>query len=112
MRSSCNDFNIDDAGEIDLFPIQYFQFPKSRREEVYKILDIIPDARPTFDKMLDTEKVIPIANIYNNPIEYEGHGDMVHSTHIEQWRNIHRIRAAFFEKGFPRLNLNVANSPS
>jgi hypothetical protein len=68
------------------------------------------DARGGFNYMIDELKVIPVANIYNDSIEREGYGDLVLNNSIEAWRNIFRIRKAFFERKFPRVKLNIRHS--
>lgn len=84
---------------INLFPIGYFEFPKQKKDKVYEILNIIQEARKIFDNMF--EMVIPIANIYYNPITQEGFVDReLAEKGIESWRNIYRIRKAFYENKF------------
>ena len=87
---------------IDLFPIGYFQFDKNQKELVYEILKITnSETRKAFDQLF--EFAIPVANIYNNPIEKEGYEDGNFANKgIESFRNIHRIRKAFFENKFYR----------
>jgi hypothetical protein len=99
---------IENPDTIELYPIHHFQFSKKERKRVYEILDISEQAQVMFDRMLDVDQVIPIANIYHNPILQEGNADgMVFNNSIEAWRNIFRIRKAFFDNGFPRVVLKV-----
>ena len=92
---------------INLFPIGYFQFPKKEKSKVYEILNINAGAAKIFDNMF--EMVIPVANIYYNPITQEGFVDgKLAEKGIESWRNIYRIRKAFYENKFYRFE-NIPN---
>lgn len=89
---------------IHLFPIGYFKFPKSSKSEVYKILNIDKPTIGTFDSIFNFS--IPIANIFYDEIVQEGplNGKLA-DRGIESWRNIYRIRKAFFENKFFRNEL-------
>jgi len=89
---------------INLFPIGYFQFPKEKTELVYEIIQVInPDVKKHFDDMF--KMVIPIANILHNPIEMEGPQDGILADRgIANWRNIYRIRKAFYNNKFYRFD--------
>jgi hypothetical protein len=91
--------------QINLFPIGYFQFPKEKTELVYEIIQVInPEMKKRFDEMF--KMVIPIANILHNPIEIEGPQDgIIANRRIENWRNIYRIRKAFYENKFYRFDI-------
>jgi hypothetical protein len=91
--------------QINLFPIGYFQFPKEKIELVYEIIQVInPEVKKHFDEMF--KMVIPIANILHNPIEMEGPQDgNLADRGIENWRNIYRIRKAFYENRFYRFDI-------
>jgi hypothetical protein len=91
---------------INLHPIGPFSFPKTERNGVYDLLNISVLARKDFDRMLDVDKAIPVANLYNTPIDHEGIDGIMHSNEIAAWRNIYRIRKTFFEKGFNRYHPN------
>lgn len=91
-----------DCYHIDLFPIGIFKFPKSYKDEVYAILNIKrPETKEIFESMFG--QVIPIANIYHSEILQEGiaEGGLADKG-IKNWRNIHRIRKAFYENKFYR----------
>lgn len=85
-----------------MFPIGYFRFPKSSKHEVFHILNINkPEAKEKFDSLFDF--VIPIANIFYAEIIQEGPLDGNFADRgIESWRNIFRIRKAFYENKFYR----------
>ena len=90
---------------IHLLPIGYFKFPKRSKNEVYKILNInSPVTIETFDSIFNF--AIPIANIFYDEIVQEGpvNGKLA-DRGIESWRNIYRIRKAFFENKFFRNEL-------
>ena len=90
---------------IYLFPIGYFQFPIAQKENVYEILNFTKEAKNRFDEMFTM--VIPVANIYYNPITQEGYVDgKLADTGIEVWRNIFRIRKAFYENKYYRYEPN------
>lgn len=90
---------------INLFPIGYFQFPKEKIELVYEIIQVInPEIKSHFNEMF--KMLIPIANILHNPIEMEGPQDGILADRgIENWRNLYRIRKAFYENKFYRFEL-------
>lgn len=98
--------SIPDSDAIELFPIGHFQFPNKFRKDVFHVLNIAEHVQDSFVTMWDEIKVIPIANIYCNPIKEEGYADVVSTNDIAVWRNIYRIRKEFFERGFHRVNLN------
>lgn len=87
---------------IRLFPIGYFQFPSKKKQSVYEILRVTEEARKNFDQMF--KEVIPVANIFYNPVSQEGFVDgNLADRGVDCWRNIHRIRKAFFENKFRRF---------
>jgi hypothetical protein len=90
---------------IELFPIGHFQFAKEFRNDVFNILNISDDIKKSFVTMWDEVGVIPVANIYCNPIKEEGYADVANTNDISVWRNIYRIRKEFFERGFHRFDL-------
>ncbi|MDP1814569.1 MAG: DUF4365 domain-containing protein [Leadbetterella sp.] len=95
MEPSTNSFHIH------LFPIGYFQFPIEQKENVYEILNLVHEAKNRFDEMFKV--VIPVANIYYNPITQVGYVDgKLADTGIEVWRNIFRVRKSFYENKFYR----------
>jgi hypothetical protein len=91
---------------IELFPIRYFKFPIMQKEKIFTILQINnPEIQNQFDKMFKIG-IPPIANIYYCPIEQEGPQDGNFADKgIESWRNIFRIRKAFYENKFYRFEL-------
>ncbi|TKK64369.1 DUF4365 domain-containing protein [Ilyomonas limi] len=93
---------LQDCLHIHLFPIGFFMFPRSKKEIVYKILNIKDEqVKGNYDRMF--ELVIPVANIYYNEITQEGFSNgKLADRGIESWRNIYRIRKAFFENKFYR----------
>ncbi len=97
---------IESSNIIELFPIRHFQFPRTSRKIVYDTLNVSEAAMANFDHLFDEVKVIPVANIYNNPVEHEGYGER-HTVSLASWRNIYRIRKSFFENGFGRIVLKV-----
>jgi len=90
---------------IHLLPIGYFKFPRSDKSKVYKILNIKSDSvMEQFDTMFNF--AIPTANIFYDKIFQEGpmNGKLA-DRGIKSWRNIYRIRQAFFENKFFRNEL-------
>lgn len=106
-RMDENERNIKDKPNVDnlhinLFPIGFFEFPKKHKKKVYDILNVNIEARKIFDNMF--EVVIPVANIYYNPIKQEGFIDgKIADKGTESWNNIYRIRRAFYENKFYRF---------
>lgn len=91
---------------IQLFPIGYFQFPMAQKENVYEILNLTQEAKNRFDEMF--KMVIPVANIYYNPILQEGYVDgKLADTGIEVWKNIFRVRKSFYENKYYRYGPNL-----
>jgi hypothetical protein len=93
--------------QIHLFPIGYFQFPISAKEKVYEILQVNnPETRKNFDEMFKI--VIPVANIFYPEIEKEGFQDgNAANRDITNWKNIYRVRKAFYENKFYRFEPNI-----
>lgn len=94
----------DGERTIDFFPIRSFVFPADQTEVVFEILNVEKEARPQFESMW-VMGITPIANLYVSPIKQEGPGNG-HADYrgIESWRNIHRVRSAFFLHKFPRVD--------
>ena len=91
-----------DILHIYLFPIGYFQFPREKKSQVYEILNVSEQAKVTFDSMFTN--VIPIANVFNNPIAQEGYADGKEAEKgIENWLNMYRIRKTFHENEFYKV---------
>ena len=85
---------------IHLFPIGYFMFPNDKKEFVFKILKITPEAEQTFNSMLE-RGIIPIANIYNSPILKEGLANgFADFQGTNNWSNLYRVRKEFYENKF------------
>lgn len=87
---------------IHLFPIGYFRFPEKSKQKVYDILALKnAEVKQNFDNIF--EIAIPVANIYSDEIMQEGplNGKLA-DRGIESWRNIYKIRKAFFENKFYR----------
>lgn len=90
--------------QIHLFPIGYFEFPKEKTEKVYQILSISNEIQDVFKNMFGF--VIPIANIYYDPIIQEGHLDgKLADKGFESWKRIYQIRKDFFDNEFYRMEI-------
>ena len=90
--------------QIDLFPIGNFQFPKEKLKKAFEILNITSNnTKMQFENMF-TANIVPIANIYNNPIIQEGplNGELANKG-LEAWENLYRVRKAFYENKFYRI---------
>ena len=94
---------LEDTCQIELFPIGRFQFPKTAKDKVFEIIKVSnPKVQETFNEMF--ENFTPIANIHYSSVEKEGYQEgKLADKGIESWRNIHRIRKAFYENEFYRL---------
>ena len=93
-----------DYYQIMLFPIGHFQFPKSKKQTVYDILNVTTEAQRSFDSMFG--KFIPIANIYYNQIDKEGYKDGNYANKgLDSYKHIYEIRKAFYENGFHRIEV-------
>lgn len=102
-ENSIEKIAISDNYYITLFPIGEFTFPKSEKSKVFEILNVSEThVIENFEMMFDMG-ILPVANIYNDSISQEGPaGGNLADKGIQSWRNIHRIRKAFFENGFYR----------
>lgn len=90
--------------QIHLFPIGYFQFPKEKLQVVFEILNVSEDSTKNQFENMFNNKVVPIANLYNNPITEEGPlNGMLANKGLEGWANLYRIRKAFYESNFYRV---------
>lgn len=93
-----------DEHVVELFPIGRFLVQASRETEVFEILEVSNDAQAAFRTIWNLP-AIPVANIHNAPIQSEGYGNgKLDDRGIESWRNIHRVRRLFFQRGFARLH--------
>lgn len=100
-----NKIKYKDALTIHLFPIGYFKFPKDEVEKVFDILEIeSKDLKSHYLQLF--EFIIPIANIYVSKIENEGalNGNLEYRG-IESYRKMYKIRKAFYENNFQRIEL-------
>ena len=90
--------------QIDLFPIGYFKFLKEKIHTVFKILNVSVDGtKKQFENMF-VNNIVPIANLYNNPITREGPlNGMTADKGLEGWENLYRVRKAFYENKFYRV---------
>ncbi|MEJ7678747.1 MAG: hypothetical protein WKG06_12990 [Segetibacter sp.] len=73
---------------------------------MYEIIGIEnPKTKEVFDRLFGF--IIPIANIFYNEVTQEGPLDgNLADKGIESWRNIYRVRKAFYENDFYR-NENI-----
>jgi len=91
--------------QIQLFPIGDFQFPSSSKEKIFEILGINENETLVHFENFFKLRLVPIVNIYNNPIKQEGLMDGILSDKgIESWKNIYRVRKAFYENNFYRIS--------
>jgi hypothetical protein len=90
--------------KIHLFPIGYFQLPKEKLQTAFEILNVNVDrTKKQFENML-ASNIVPIANLYNNPITQEGPlNGMAENKGLEGWENLYRVRKAFYENKFYRV---------
>ena len=90
---------------INLFPIGYFKIPVNKIETCYEILEIKDFNLKTHMNQL-FEIIIPIINVYVLNITEEGNlkGNLEY-TGIESYRKMYRVRKAFFENEFCRVNV-------
>lgn len=96
--------SLTDSLLIELFPLGYFKIPIEQKNTAYEILNITKEARKKFDEMFKI--VIPVANIFYNPIIQEGYIDgNLRNTGINTWRNIFRIRKSFYQNKFYKQEL-------
>jgi len=96
--------SIENSYCISLLPIGEFCFPKSQLEEVLSILNIKNvETRKVFTNFFE-QGIVPVANIYNSEVIQEGplNGRLA-DTDPECWRNIYRIRKAFYDNQFYRI---------
>jgi hypothetical protein len=91
---------------IQLFPIGFFQFPKTDREKIYKILNIRSKKISRLYSNMFDNGIVPIANIFYNKISQEGYMDgKLADRGIENWRNIFKVRKAFYENNYSRFEI-------
>ena len=106
-ESEHNQKEFEDGYLIQLFPIGYFKFPKSKKDFVFDIIHASKDAQLTINNIL-LFGAIPIANIYYTKVEQEGFIDgKMADCGLDSWRNLYRVRKAFFDNGFQRIELNI-----
>lgn len=95
--------NIKGWYTITLHPIGRFSFPKEKKDVLYEIIHLTPQAISTYDHMYLMEEE-PLANILNNPIENEGLiSKEKQEITPESWQNLYIIRKKLFEEHFYRI---------
>lgn len=108
MDASENSNIIKTEGQIDiiqLFPIGFFQFPKSELQNVLLILNANSDELISTIKNFLDNGIIPVINIYSNIITEEGYKNGHYEDKgIDSWKNIFRIRKAFYDHKYYRFN--------
>ena len=88
---------------IKLHPIGTFSFPKGKKDLLYELLDVTPQAREIFDVML-SQGIEPVANIQYRPVAEEGYVDELPKKMTpEVWKNIYTIRKKLYEAKFYRI---------
>ena len=104
---------VDSNFKIHLFPIGYFQVPVESKETMFQILGVSQEEIKDSFVFFFENGIVPIANIYNLPIIKEGYAEgRLSDRGIESWREIYRIRKAFFDNKFYRdLAFPVEYSP-
>jgi hypothetical protein len=91
---------------IQLFPIGYFQFPKSDKDKVFHILNIQSDKAKRNFKELFESGIIPVANIFYEIIKQEGYlNGKLADVGIQSWRHIYKIRKGFHENNYHRFEM-------
>ncbi|WP_187270234.1 DUF4365 domain-containing protein [Pontibacter qinzhouensis] len=96
--------SFDNIYGIMLFPIGFFQFPASEVDDVFTILNIQDAAlRSTFCEMF-SRGIMPVANIYHNPISEEGYADGHASEQgLKSTKHFYNIRKAFYIRKYYRI---------
>lgn len=95
-----------DCHVIHVFPAGYFQIPKNNIEKCFQILKINDNTVENL-KWFFNEGIIPVVNSYSIEIKSEGHGEgNLEYKGIESYRNMYRIRKAFFENEFYKTDIN------
>lgn len=88
---------------VNLFPMGYFEFPKA---DLSKVLTFLGVEKSIFDKYIYLFKfgVVPVCNIYYDPIVEEGirDGNLAYKG-LESTRRIYKIRKFFFENKYKRI---------
>lgn len=93
-----------DSYQIQLFPIGFFQFPRSEVDNVLELIGIKDAAVKAHFRWFFNNDIIPIANIYHAEIKAEGPlKGHLEEKGISSWRNIYRIRRTFFERKYYRF---------
>lgn len=88
---------------VNLFPIGYFEFPKPNLSEVLTFLNIDNEIKDNY-KYLFEYGVVPICNLFYNPILKEGINDgYLGFRGVENWKRIYEVRKFFFENKFKRI---------
>ncbi len=103
FEDTLNNKNIKGWYSITLHPIGRFSFPKEKKDVLYEIIHLTPQAISIYDRMYLMGKE-PLANILNNPIEDEGlipKGKQEITP--ESWQNLYNIRKKIFEEHFYRI---------
>ncbi|PQJ79557.1 DUF4365 domain-containing protein [Polaribacter porphyrae] len=90
---------------VELFPIGHFQVPKNKIKIFFEIVNISDEKLKIHIKKL-LKMIIPVFNTYSLKINTEGYlkGNLEYKG-IESYRNMYKIRKAFFENKFYRTKI-------
>ncbi|MBD0832526.1 hypothetical protein [Aestuariibaculum sediminum] len=98
-------YPIKNCNVIHVFPAGYFQIPKNKRRKCFEILKINREVENRLNWFFN-EGIIPVINSYSIEIISEGYGEgNLEYKGIESYRNMSRIRKAFFENKFYKTNI-------
>jgi hypothetical protein len=94
-----------DCNIIHVFPAGYFQIPKNKTNKCFEILNITNEVENKLNWFF-SEGIIPVINSYSIDIISEGYGEgNLEYKGIESYRNMYRIRKAFFENEFYKTDI-------
>lgn len=104
-REKSKKYPNKDCNVIHIFPAGYFQIPKNKTEKCFEILNITSKVEDRLNWFFN-EGIIPVINSYSIDIISEGYGEgNLEYKGIESYRNMYRIRKAFFENEFYKTNI-------
>lgn len=86
----------------------HFLIPRNKTKKCFKILKVNKKAEERLEWFFNNG-IIPVVNSYTIEIISEGYGKgNLEYKGIDSYRNMPRIRKAFFENDFYRTNLNLS----
>jgi hypothetical protein len=98
-------YSSKDSYVINIFAAGYFQIPKDYIDKCFEILNIDSNVKERLTWYFN-QNIVPVINPYTVEIKSEGYeGGNLEYKGVESYKNMYRIRKAFFENKFYKTDI-------